>query len=597
MKHKGKKSLFVGILYLLKLYWRYGKSALFFLLGFCLFKGILPFASIVFPKFVIDELTSSQQLDYIILFTGCLIVSILFGNTLINFFNTKYFLNGHIVFNKFQLDLANNLYEADLEKIESSAYLDLKGKAERFLYADGWGWGGVLIKAADVSSYVITLLGIVSIITVLNPIVVIIFGCLTFITAWFNSRVKKANNKLDIERPIQERRLMYDVSLFNEYRFSKEIRINTLGEWLLHRLRSRLAVLHDFYVRSNYNSLKAQIFSNVITFIQQGIAYGYLIYLVLNGRFGIGSFTMYLAAINSFSGAMFAVMDSIVDIRRFSDYYDAVDEFLNMPKRQREGKKPLALTAPPVLEFRDVSFRYPSQNVYALKHINLTIREGEKLSVIGENGAGKTTMTKLLMRLYRPTEGQILLNGTDIQEYDFENYENIMSVVFQDFALFAMTLRENVTLGRAIEDQEVIAALRKSGFGDRLESLEKGLDTPVYKIFDDKGIEPSGGEGQKIAIARAILKNTPVVILDEPTAALDPRAEYEIYQNFNSMAAGKSAIFISHRLSSTRFCDRVAVFKNGEIVEYGTHEELMEKNGLYYELFNMQAQFYEEKAV
>jgi ATP-binding cassette subfamily B protein/ATP-binding cassette subfamily C protein len=304
---------------------------------------------------------------------------------------------------------------------------------------------------------------------------------------------------------------------------------------------------------------------------------------------------MYLAAINSFSGAMFSVMDSIVDIRRFSDYYDAVDEFLNMPKRQREGKKPLALTAPPALEFRDVSFRYPGQSLYALKHINLTIRKGEKLSVVGENGAGKTTMTKLLMRLYRPTEGQILLNGTDIQEYDFENYENTMSVVFQDFVLFAMTLRENVTLGRAIDDQEVIDALRKSGFGDRLETLERGIDTPVYKMFDDSGIEPSGGEGQKIAIARAILKNTPVVILDEPTAALDPRAEYEIYQNFNSMTAGKSAIFISHRLSSTRFCDRVAVFKNGEIVEYGTHEELMEKNGLYYELFNMQAQFYEER--
>jgi ATP-binding cassette subfamily B protein/ATP-binding cassette subfamily C protein len=386
---------------------------------------------------------------------------------------------------------------------------------------------------------------------------------------------------------------MYDVSLFYEHRFAKEIRINTLGSWLLERLRGRLAILHNFYRQQYYNSLKAQVFSNVITFLQQGLAYGYLVYSVLNGRFGIGSFTMYLAAINSFSGAMFSLMDSIVDIRRFSDYYEAVDDYLHIPKRQREGKQPLNLAAPPVLEFRDVSFRYPGQSAYALKHINLSIPAGEKLSVVGENGAGKTTMTKLLMRLYRPTEGRILLNGRDIQEFDFEHYEKTLSVVFQDFALFAMTLRDNVALGRDVEDSRVIEALRKSGFGERLAGLEKGLDTPLYKMFDENGIEPSGGEGQKIALARALLKDTPVVVLDEPTAALDPRAEFEIYQNFNAMVQGKSAIFISHRLSSARFCDKVAVFKQGELAEYGVHDELMQKRGLYHELFTMQARFYE----
>jgi ATP-binding cassette subfamily B protein/ATP-binding cassette subfamily C protein len=592
-----KKSLFVGIAFLSKLYWKYSKSALFFLLLACIFKGIVPFASIIFPKFIIDELTGTQQLSVIIFFIACLLVCVLFGNTLINVFHTKYFLNGHIVFNLFELDLSRNLYEADLERIEAASFNDLKGKAERFLYGDGKGWGGVLSKAADVSSYIITLVGIVSIISVLNPLVVVAFVGLTLLTALVNSKVKKANNQLDIERPIQERRLMYDLSLFEDYRFAKEIRINTLGEWLLQRLGKRLAILHNFYVKMNYNSLKAQIFSNVITFIQQGIAYGYLVYSVLEGRFGIGSFTMYLAAINSFSGAMFSVMDSIVDIRRFSDYYEAVDDFLNMPKQQREGKKALNVSSPPLLEFRNVSFRYPGQSNYTLKNINLVIETGQKLSVVGENGAGKTTMTKLLMRLYRPTEGQILLNGEDIQGFDFEQYEKTLSVVFQDFALFGMSLRDNVALGHAVDDTLVIEALRKSGFGDKLDSLEKGLDTPIYKIFDDSGFEPSGGEGQKIAMARALLKDTPVVILDEPTAALDPRAEYEIYQNFNQMVAGKSAIFISHRLSSARFCDKIAVFKKGEIVEYGPHAELLNRNGLYHELFTMQAQFYEEKAI
>ncbi|MDR0668879.1 MAG: ABC transporter ATP-binding protein/permease, partial [Treponema sp.] len=177
---------------------------------------------------------------------------------------------------------------------------------------------------------------------------------------------------------------------------------------------------------------------------------------------------MYLAAINSFSGAMFSVMDSIVDIRRFSDYYEAVDTFMNLPKRQREGKKPLKLSTPPVLEFRNVSFRYPGQSDYTLKNINLVIREGEKLSVVGENGAGKTTLVKLLMRFYRPTEGQILLNGTNVEEFDFDDYENILSVVLQDFALFAWSLRNNVTVGRDADDSRVIEALRKSGFGEKL---------------------------------------------------------------------------------------------------------------------------------
>jgi ATP-binding cassette subfamily B protein/ATP-binding cassette subfamily C protein len=264
-----------------------------------------------------------------------------------------------------------------------------------------------------------------------------------------------------------------------------------------------------------------------------------------------------------------------------------------MEKRQREGKRlPLPRTAGPVIEFRNVSFRYPNQERYTLKNINITIRGGEKLSIVGENGAGKTTFTKLLARFYRPTEGTIYLNGVDIQDYDYDQYAEMFSVLFQDFALFVMPLRDNITLGRNIGDKEIITALEQSGFKDRLARLEKGLDTPVYKTFDETGFEPSGGEGQKIAMARALLKGAPVVILDEPTAALDPRAEYEMYMRFNEMVHGKTAIFISHRLASVTFCVKVAVFKNGEIVDHGTHDELMKKQGLYHELFTMQAQFY-----
>jgi ATP-binding cassette subfamily B protein/ATP-binding cassette subfamily C protein len=260
----------------------------------------------------------------------------------------------------------------------------------------------------------------------------------------------------------------------------------------------------------------------------------------------------------------------------------------------REGKRLALPDGDYIIEFKNVSFKYAGQNHYALKNVSITIKSGEKLSIVGENGAGKTTFVKLLTRLYDPTEGVILLNGVNIRDIDYEQYQSIMSAVFQDFKLFSFTLKENVALGAAetAYDKEIEDCLIRSGFADKLNRLDNGIYANIYKNFEPDGFEPSGGEGQKIALARALYKDAPVVILDEPTAALDPRAEYEIYQNFNNLVKGKTAVYISHRLSSSRFCDNIAVFKFGEIIEYGSHDELMSESGVYAELFNMQAQFY-----
>lgn len=303
---------------------------------------------------------------------------------------------------------------------------------------------------------------------------------------------------------------------------------------------------------------------------------------------------MYIGAITSFASSLKTVISSITEIRAYDMFYEDLDEYLSLPTKLREGKRKISVNDDYTIEFKNVSFKYPGSEKFSLKDINITIKSGTKLSIVGENGAGKTTFVKLLMRLYDPTEGEILFNGVNIKDIDYELYMALFSTVFQDYKLFALSLKENVALSLPINEMKVQQVLERVGLGEKLHKLPKGINTAVYKNFDETGFEPSGGEGQKIALARALYKDAPIVVLDEPTAALDPRAEYEIYQNFNYLVEGKTAVYISHRLSSTKFCDAIIVLNNGEIAEYGSHNELInKKNGLYKELFHMQAQYYE----
>jgi len=245
------------------------------------------------------------------------------------------------------------------------------------------------------------------------------------------------------------------------------------------------------------------------------------------------------------------------------------------------------------IEFRNVSFKYAGSEGYALKNVNLSFNVGERLAVVGMNGSGKTTFIKLMCRLYDPTEGEIYMNDFNIRKYDYRQYLDLFSVVFQDYSLLALPLGNNVSSAATWDGEKAERCLREVGFGERYDNMPRGLETPIYKNFDDEGVNVSGGEAQKIALARALYKDAPFIILDEPTAALDPIAEAEIYAKFDEMVGDKTAIYISHRLSSCRFCDKIAVFDKGEIVQVGNHEELLaDENGKYYELWTAQAQYY-----
>ncbi|WP_304433223.1 ABC transporter ATP-binding protein [Acutalibacter muris] len=246
------------------------------------------------------------------------------------------------------------------------------------------------------------------------------------------------------------------------------------------------------------------------------------------------------------------------------------------------------------IEFKAVSFRYPGTSTWALRHVSMKFDVGGRLAVVGENGSGKTTFIKLLCRLYDPDEGEIRLNGIDIRKYRYDNYLALFSVVFQDFQLLAQPLGANVAAAEDYDRERAARCLEKAGFGARLAELLNGLDTCLYRDFEEDGVEISGGEAQKIALARVLYQDAPFIVLDEPTAALDPEAEAEVYTKFNDIVEDKTAIYISHRLSSCRFCDQIAVFDGGQVVQQGSHDQLIREEGKYQSLWNAQAQYYQK---
>ena len=581
-------------MFLLKLIWRFNKKYIFYAALFQIVTALVPLTGVVMPKYIIDELTGLQRVEYLAVYVGALVLINLVGSILLAYLEGAMFTSKSEVFSSFECMMAEKLMTCDFESLEDPGFLDVKEKAHRILYAEGQGFGAVLDHAFNIAGKVFIFAGLVGVLSTLNIWMVLVFVALVLLNSAVESRVQKRYVSWDIEKAPIERRSAYLLNIIENFEYGKEERIYGLKDFLISRVAKHLGESDAFYKRQTRELNKSQYFTAVTSFFRDAISYIYLISKVIAGSIQIGSFTMYVGAVSQFSTAMNDMMSSIVNIRRFGLYYDELNKYINMPQTMREGKKTVDNeTGEYTIKFENVSFRYPGSETYALKNVNITITPSEKLSIVGENGAGKTTFVKLLLRLYDPTEGRILLNGTDIREFDYDEYQNLMAAVFQDFRLFSFTLKENVCFDKECSDEVVIDCLRRSGFGNKLDQLPKGIYTNVYKNFEEDGFEPSGGEGQKIALARALFKDTPVVILDEPTAALDPRAEYEMYQNFNKMSEGKTTIFISHRLSSSRFCDKIAVFAGGEIKEYGSHDELYNKDGMYHELFDMQAKFYQ----
>lgn len=582
-----------GNLYLLKYSWKFQKRYIIYAFLEEVLSSLMPFATIIIPKFIIDELLGEQKLKVIFVYICILVLCNFVVTVICSWMKNRCFILKGRLFVDFQEMITTRIATCDYEKLEDPSFLDVKEKAKKFLYANGQGFGEVMDQTFHILGNFISFAGVIFLVARFNVMIIILLIIFVVINGFVEGKLKKKYTELDIEKAPIERRTNYLINVIEDFSYGKEIRLLNASDWFSKKVRYYLNKAQNFYKKQIDTIIKGQYVAGVTNLLQEFIVYLFLAIRVLKGMITVGDFTMYISAITRFSSSLNSLVNSLVEVKQFDGYYDSLKEYLNVNCTMNTGK--LNVPKPPyTIEFQNVSFRYPGQSVFVLKNISVKLCDINKYSIVGENGAGKTTFIKLLCRLYDPTEGKILLNGVNIKEYNYDQYLGLFSTVFQDYKLFSFTIKDNITLGKGEQEDRVKEVLRKSGFGDRLNSLDKGIDSFIHKNFDKNGFEPSGGEGQKIAMARTLYQNRPIMILDEPAAALDPRAEFLMYKNFNHLVKGKLTLYISHRMSSSRFCDRILVFSNGEIVENGTHVELMKMKKIYFSLYNMQAQYYQE---
>ena len=385
---------------------------------------------------------------------------------------------------------------------------------------------------------------------------------------------------------------------YSDYNAGKDTRLYAMEDFMEDEQRKFHAKSLNLALTLIKKVLKHDIIQSVSSNALRIGSYIFVILACIAGGVTVGSIAMYVSCIIRVIGTATGLVSHIRTLLVNNKYLENYFRFLDIPSKMYQGTIPVEKRRDNKyeIEFKNVSFKYPGSENYAIKNLSMKLNIGQRMAVVGMNGSGKTTMIKLLCRLYDPTDGEITLNGFDIKKYEYDEYMSIFGVVFQDFKLFSFTLGQNVAASVNIDEVKAGECLSMAGFDERLEKMPEGLETSLYKDFDENGVEISGGEAQKIALARALYKDAPFIVLDEPTSALDPIAEFEIYSKFNEVVGEKTAIYISHRLSSCRFCDDIAVFHEGKLIQRGSHDTLIADEGSkYHELWNAQAQYYGEK--
>ena len=587
MNHK----MWHALKYMIGFAWKYKKSYLVFLGIEQILYLFLGLVTVVFPWYILACIFEREDFVWFLQVSGVYCGAYLFFKSMAQYIRTQIYRCSYSLSMRFSIYIGEVTANIEYKYLEEEKIMNLHDRAINCVY--NGGFFGPLEKLFSLFKEILMLASVIFILIRLN--IFLIFLCLTSIGIVFilNYQAEKKLYDFETIKVKSERKKKYLISLFDDYTSGKEIRINGLFPFLEEKL---VGIFSEIYGINRsirlFTTRHANIESGIAVIQKIGI-YVVLALESIKKGLGIGDFTIYFQAVNQFTDSMNALLKGYLALGKMGLYIDDLESFIALPYMDgMEGKENIEKEKELCFEFIHVSFRYPESDVYTLRDINLKIDSGERLSVVGANGAGKSTLIKLLLRLYKPTEGKILLNKRDINLYKYEEYIELFSVVFQDYKLLAYSVRENICLSKEYCGQEFKRVLEESGLAEKIDRLPFGEETPLFKVYDERGIELSGGEGQKLGIARALYKDSPIVILDEPTSALDPMAEYEIYQRFGSLVKGKTSIYISHRLASVRFADNIIVLDKGCIVEEGKHDELVKANGLYSEMYHMQAEYY-----
>lgn len=592
-KEKSEFNIVSNILYSLKTVFKL--SPIMFLTKIMVILAEISFKvyAIYETKIILDKFQTDNNLKNVLL----LIVGLLVLYAVITLIQSVFYAIENYIFDKTSYILSQKacklMCEADYDKLESPEYKNLLTQHMNFATAPL----DMFYAFFELLKSIIMIVVFGTLVSTLHPLIFLMLVVMAVVHFFAKKPLVRLQHKLNIDMVANDRKFNYVTRISNDFENAKEVRLYDMSPWINEISDDCLKTHRHLHSRIQWRAFLTGSINNFLNLLRDAFAYIYLIIMFSKNAITVGDFTMYFSAITSLSGTLTGLSEKITELTKYDLKIKDIRKTEKMPSSRNRGKGISAPKENIEIEFRNVSFRYPNAENDTIKNISFKIKAGEKLALVGVNGAGKTTIVKLLCGLYLPTEGEILLNSHPINDYNIYEYYSLFSAVFQDISLMPYSIAENIaatTEKDEIDFEKVKNSIEIAGLKERVDALPLGVDTPFNKNINEDAVDFSGGEKQKLALARAIYLDRPMLILDEPTAALDPIAENEMYMKFNEISRGQTAMFISHRLASTRFCDRIIHLENGEIIENGTHDELIAANGKYAMMYGLQSKYYSD---
>ena len=583
--------------YFMKMAWKTAPVYLIVMILNSLFSSAKLLLNIILPKLLIDELVGDKNIEMLFLFGALIVLNNVLMQLVTNTFKRYIDTKSTWLSDTMVKQMGEKIMNLEYSYLEDPYYLDLKERAVFGIENQNTIERLINIFTSGLTHF-ITVVGLVSIMATLGPVLIIALAIgVALMIMLYQMGSKAMIGVMQDIIPIN-RKIGYYMGLVMEKPLQKEIRLYDMQEMLTDCIRNGNETTCDRFSKGYRQMGKVYGGMSAISEFISAFTYAYVgirtVTDFLGKKLSLGSLSMYVSSAISFSSTVISFGEEIVMLMQVASFLDPYLELMMLEEETIEDKGIKFEGDVETVEFRDVTFTYPKADKPVLRNISFEIKRGEKISIVGLNGAGKSTLIKLICRMYKADSGDILVNGRNIYDYDYMSYMNVISAVFQDYKLFNFSIEENISCNAAGGDEERVNRLiDEVGMREKVDELPNGIKSRFGKEYDEEGIEMSGGQGQKIAIARALYKKASMVILDEPASALDPIAEAEIYEKFNSLVEDKTAIYISHRMSSSVFCDKILIIDGGTVADFDTHENLMKKtDSLYYKLFDSQAQNY-----